>query len=147
MNVFKGLCVGATFGLKACLHGIKPHPKTSHLSLVYSPMEYRVRLMPVSKEWRKSHVTVKVVHDKSTNREKGQMSKLTMTVGNKAGGTERKLDITGTFDGVKTSLTVTPPNVPGLEFKKFCITLTSRDKGLLVSASFDKRCLYKNLKV
>ena len=144
---FKGVCFGESFGIKVCLHGIRPHPTVNHLSLVYSPMEYRLRVLPVSK--RSSQISLKIVHKTLEKKQRRKSSLWTVTVSNKAAGIEKKIVVTGIIDWMEMNadVEVTHSEMRELEFTKLCLNLISRTDRLLFIASFDEKCRYKNLKV
>ena len=129
------------------MQGIRPRADSNQLSLAVSPMEYRLQIMPVSKE--PSRITLEVVNDESGRKQRERTSLWTMTVSNKGARIKKEIVITGVVDMVNMNaeVTVTPTEVAGLEFMRLCMDLTSRDDKLSLIASFDKRCKLENLKV
>lgn len=113
-------------------------------------MEYRLRIMPVAKEWKKSHISLKVVQNREIEEESQvETSRFTVTIGNKGSVEEKKLIVTLIVNWGKTDmmLLVEPHGLLEWEFKKFCLKLTSKQIGATLRASFDSSCSKQNLEV
>ena len=144
----KGVCSDELFGVRFCLHGIRPHPVVDdHLLLAYSPMEYRVRLVPVSS--KPGHFSVMVVDDEIDEDDSRKSSLWRIILGHKSESVEQKIVVAGNIDWVKMNgaLTITPSEMPGLEFSKLCLGLNFQSDQLSLAVSFDQRCTSKNLDV